>query len=203
MSNRDKKKNNLRLFHRQHGIKPHSIVTDLAIGLTNPKFARNVASAVRGASCYGASHVFYTGNRVRVDIDVSGRIPREERMRGYADVEWMRDDKFVDLLAPGIVPVAVEFTDNAENLFEFEHPEKALYIFGPEDGSIDQSFKSLCHRFVYIPTRHCLNLATAVTTVLYDRSLKQYRSGQRVISNYSEEECAETDNIDLLFFGVH
>ncbi len=29
-----------------------------------------------------------------------------------------------------------------------------------------------CHRFVVIPTRHCLNLATAVSTVLWDRATK-------------------------------
>jgi tRNA(Leu) C34 or U34 (ribose-2'-O)-methylase TrmL len=34
-----------------------------------------------------------------------------------------------------------------------------------------------CHRFVRIPTRHCLNLATAVSTVLYDRHLKRVLAG--------------------------
>lgn len=192
------------MSHRQHGIKKGSIITDLAIGLTNPKFARNVASAVRGASCYGASHVFYTGNRVKEDVDVAGRMPREERMKGYADVEWMRDDRFIDLLAPGITPVAVEFTENAENLFDFEHPERAIYVFGPEDGSVDQAFRAVCHRFVYIPTRHCLNLATAVTTILYDRALKQHLAGMEIDFNLPEEDrYTEAEDGDLLFCGAH
>lgn len=33
--------------------------------------------------------------------------------------------------------------------------------------------KSFCHRFVHIPVQHCLNLATAVSTVLYDWQHKE------------------------------
>jgi hypothetical protein len=44
----------------------------------------------------------------------------------------------------------------------FRHPEKAVYIFGPEDGGLDRAWLTRCHRFVRIPTRHCLNLACAV-----------------------------------------
>jgi hypothetical protein len=35
----------------------------------------------------------------------------------------------------------------------------------------------LCHRFVVIPTHHCLNLAAAVNVVLYDRRLKRMLAG--------------------------
>jgi hypothetical protein len=37
---------------------------------------------------------------------------------------------------------------------------------------LDRSWLTRCHRFVRIPTRHCLNLACAVGTVLYDRESK-------------------------------
>jgi hypothetical protein len=37
---------------------------------------------------------------------------------------------------------------------------------------------SHCHRFVVIPTRHCLNLATAVATVLWDREYKRWLRGE-------------------------
>jgi tRNA(Leu) C34 or U34 (ribose-2'-O)-methylase TrmL len=36
--------------------------------------------------------------------------------------------------------------------------------------------RRFCHRFVKIPTKHCLNLANAVATVLYDRHAKAARS---------------------------
>jgi hypothetical protein len=37
------------------------------------------------------------------------------------------------------VPVAVELRRNAEPFIEFEHPERALYVFGPEDGSLGRA----------------------------------------------------------------
>jgi len=42
-----------------------------------------------------------------------------------------------------------------------------------EDGSISQVYLQHCHRFIIIPSHHCLNLAAAVYLVLYDRIVKQ------------------------------
>ncbi len=75
------------------------------------------------------------------------------------------------------MPVAVELRKNAEMLPHFVHPEKALYVFGPEDGSIDQVLLRHCHRFVVIPTAHCVNLAAAVYIILYDRMVKRINDG--------------------------
>lgn len=146
-----------------------------AILLTNPKYARNVGVAVRAASCYGLKQVWFTGNRVALDPAMQRRIPREERMKGYKEVEIIQYDYPFDRFPRGVVPVAIEVRENSESLFDFEHPENALYVFGPEDGSIHSTILRHCHRFVVIPTRHCLNLATAVCTVLYDRAHKEWK----------------------------
>ena len=95
-------------------------------------------------------------------------------MRGYKDVNVLQFDYFFDQF-PEAVPVAVELRPNSENLVDFVHPENALYVFGPEDGSIPQVYLRHCHRFVTIPTRHCVNLAAAVYIMLYDRHLKSMR----------------------------
>src|SRR4030095_5455133 len=76
------------------------------------------------------------------------------------------------------VTVAVEVRAGSEPLHSFEHPEDSLYVFGPEDGSIPKPLLPRCHRFVVIPTRHCLNLATAVATVLWDREYKRFLAGK-------------------------
>ena len=54
----------------------------------------------------------------------------------------------------------------ARSLIDFDHPERALYVFGPEDGSLDRAVLAQCHRFLVIPTKHCTNLSAAVYTVL-------------------------------------
>ncbi|HEY8939399.1 MAG TPA: TrmH family RNA methyltransferase, partial [Cellvibrio sp.] len=50
--------------------------------------------------------------------------------------------------------------------------EQALYIFGPEDGSVDQAVLDCCDHVVYVPTVGCMNLAASVNVVLYDRLAK-------------------------------
>lgn len=148
-----------------------------AIALINPKYGHNVGAAIRAASCYDVKQVFWTGERVRQDLAGKKRLPREERMKGYGAVQAIEFDYFFDCFPKGTVPVAIELTPGAEQLPAFEHPENALYVFGPEDGSIPGKTLAFCHRFVAIPTHHCLNLATAVSTVLYDRRMKRQLSG--------------------------
>jgi len=152
-----------------------------ALALINPKFPRNVGTAVRLASCYGLSQVWFTGNRFSLDPSAGQRLPREERMKGYRDVDLIQNDYFFEQFDKDVVPVAIEVRENAEHLLTFEHPEKALYVFGPEDGSISRTYLQHCHRFVIIPTRHCLNLATAIATVLYDRMHKNSLQGKQDI----------------------
>lgn len=147
-----------------------------AIGLHNPKYARNVAAVIRSASCYGATRVLWSGTRVTDEIASADRLPREERMRGYADVKTLVTERMFDATR-GLTPVAIELVPGSESLIDFEHPENAFYVFGPEDGSLRRVDLGQCHRFVTIPTAHCLNLATAVSTVLYDRHAKRARLG--------------------------
>lgn len=99
-------------------------------------------------------------------------------MKGYRAVELVNFDYPFDLY-DGATPVAVEFMDKAESLYDFQHPENAVYVFGPEDGSLGRVALSHCHRFVTIPSAHCLNLAAAVYVVLYDRMMKSHAEFER------------------------
>lgn len=156
--------------------KPVGIVP--AIILNNPKYAYNVGAIIRAASCFGVKQVIYTGDRIALDIEANGRIPREERMKGYKEVDLIQFDYPLDLFPQGTVPVAVEVRDKSENLHTFEHPENAVYIFGPEDGSVEKGLLVKSHRFVRIPTLHCTNLSAAVYILLYDRWLKKALRGE-------------------------
>lgn len=142
-----------------------------AVLLIEPKYPHNVGAVLRACACYGIPELRYTGSRMDRALEGWGRLPREERMKGYRAVNWGRSDRAFEEF-PDLVPVAVEVREGCEMLPQFEHPERALYIFGPEDGSVPSVVLQHCHRFVAIPTRHCLNLAAAVSTVLYDRQAK-------------------------------
>ena len=149
--------------------KPEGITPSVI--LTNPKYSANVGAAVRACSCFGAKQVWWTGNRF--NLEEGDRLPREERMKGYKDVELRQFDRPFEHF-PNAVPVAIELLPNSECLLDFVHPENAVYVFGPEDGNIAPVVRRHCHRFVSIPSKHCLNLAAAVYIVLFDRINKQY-----------------------------
>jgi tRNA(Leu) C34 or U34 (ribose-2'-O)-methylase TrmL len=150
-----------------------------AVALCNPKFPHNVGAALRACSCFRIKQLWFSGNRVplKADKDKGYRLPREERMKGYTDVQLRNFDYFFEQFDRNVTPVAVELRRNAELLPHFVHPENPLYVFGPEDGSIDQVMLRHCHRFLVIPTAHCVNLSAAVYLVLYDRLQKRIAAG--------------------------
>ena len=171
---------NLELFYRE-GSKVSSVMAGKgakpvgetpSVVLCNPKYPHNVGGALRACANFEVGQLWYTGNRVPMTTeDKNWRLPREERMREYQDVKLFQHDYPFDHFPHG-VPVAIELLDSSMPLVEFEHPKNAVYVFGPEDGSIPKSLRSFCHYFVYIPTTACLNLSAAVNVILYDRLLK-------------------------------
>lgn len=168
------------------GIIRPGMGTAPAIALYDTKYPHNVGTVVRTASCYGFKQVWFSGKRVMLEVEKTGRLPREERMRGYKDVEIFHGDYFFNAFQ-GVTPVAIELTPGAEWLDEFVHPENALYVFGPEDGGLPPMVLGLCHRFVRIPTHHCLNLGMAVGTVLYDRHVKRVAQGLEERNELTED----------------
>ena len=146
--------------------------------LIHPKYGHNLGAAVRAAATLGADAVLWTGDRT--DDALVGRrgrprLPREERLAAYEHVRREKVDPhrvFDDARRRELTPVAVEVMPSAERLPDFEHPENALYVFGPEDGGLSSVHLRHCHRFVTIPSSGCVNLSAAAYVVLYDRLAK-------------------------------
>lgn len=140
---------------------------NVVIGLTDPKSPSNVGAVMRAAGCYQADEVRYTGVRYaraakfHTDTnDVSQKIPLHA-------VESLTDN-----LLLGQKIICVDLVEGAIPLPEFEHPENAIYIFGPEDGTIAQNVINKADAVVYVPTIGCMNLAASVNVLLYDRLAK-------------------------------
>jgi len=155
-----------------------------AVVLVDPKYSHNVGAAIRALSCFGVSTLFWTGTRVTGDE--YERLPREERMKGYAAVNWQRSERPFDALPVDCTPVCVDLFEHSEPLTTFEHPARPVYVFGPEDGAVPPAYRTLCHRFVHIPSFHCLNLSAAVNVLLYDRLMKRQLVGEEPILPLNE-----------------
>ena len=139
------------------------------IGLFNPKTPENVGSVLRAAGCYGVNSVFYTGvryDRAKEFVTDTKKVHQKIPLIGIEDLQ--------QVIPLGCTPVAVELIKGAKPLPEYTHPERAFYIFGPEDGTLDKTVRAWCEDVVYIPTIGCMNLAATVNVVLYDRLAKAH-----------------------------
>ena len=135
-----------------------------AVGIVSPKHDVNVGGVMRAASAFGAALVVTTGRRYRAEPS--------DTSKAYRQMPVLNVDDLRSVIPYDCVPVAVEITDNACSLPQYTHPERAFYVFGPEDGSLGVKVTSWCRDVIQIPTAHCLNLAATVNVVLYDRMAK-------------------------------
>jgi len=137
------------------------------IGLINPKSPSNVGSVMRAAGCYQADAVFYTGQRyaraAKFNTDTKS-INKKIPLNGIEDI--------IAAKSTNMKIVCVDLVEGATPLPEYQHPEQALYILGPEDGSIEQSIIDQADDVVYVPTIGCMNLAATTNVLLYDRMAK-------------------------------
>ena len=140
---------------------------NVVIGLTDPKSPSNVGAVMRAAGCYQANEVRYTGVRYAKAAKFHTDTKDASRKIPLNAVESLMGN-----LTPGQRIVCVDLVEGAIALPEFEHPEKAIYIFGPEDGTIAQEVINSAYAVVYVPTIGCMNLAASVNVVLYDRLAK-------------------------------
>ena len=164
--------------------------SQIALGLINPKSPDNVGSVLRAAANYRVDKVFYTGDRYPRAIERKARTVDMSR-KISKDVLISRAECLIDIVTPDMKIVCVEFALNAIPLPEYEHPENAIYIFGPEDGSISQEIIDQADAVVYVPTVGCMNLSASVNVLLYDRLVKAANYGA---SNTLIRENRDTNN---------
>lgn len=136
------------------------------IALYCPEKAVNIGTCLRSAYAFGAAFVCIIGGKYCKQG--SDTCKAYDKMPVLEFQTW---EKFRDAMPSNLQTVCIEITDGARSLPAFLHPERAVYVFGPEGGSIPE--KALRgNQVVKIDTRVCLNLATAVTVTCYDRSTR-------------------------------
>jgi len=164
--------------------------SQVSLGLVNPKSPDNVGSVLRAAANYRVDKVFYTGVRYPRAIERKARTVDMSR-KISKDVLISQAGCLLDAVTENMKIVCVEFAINAIPLPEYQHPESAMYIFGPEDGSIDQEIIDQADAVVYVPTVGCMNLSASVNVLLYDRLVK---AANYTASNALIRENRDTNN---------
>ena len=140
-----------------------------AVGLYAPCKAINIGSVLRAAMCYEVAMVAVEGARYHRQAS--------DTTAAYRHIPLMHGS-LMEMVPYDCVPVVVELRDDARSLVDYNHPERAFYIFGPEDGDVPGRIAEKCRDRVYVPTQFCMNLAATANVILYDRLAKQKRSAQ-------------------------
>ncbi len=140
------------------------------IGVYRSKTEANVGTLWRSAFSLGASFIFTVGRRYPHQPTDVTKAWRHIPLLEYADLDDFLAHRPLDCPLVG-----VELCERAEPLETFCHPERAIYLLGPEDGSLSTAALDACQYIVQFDSRYCLNVAAAGTVVMYDRQSKARR----------------------------
>jgi len=137
----------------------------VGIGIYNVKRTHNFGALIRTARVFGANFVFSVGSRN----------PRENSSIGSELTlplfHFETLAAFVASIPVNARLVCVELTPGALDIRGYQHPPRAVYLLGPEDGALPGDLMR-AHDTLILPGAYPLNVAMAGTVVLYDRALK-------------------------------
>lgn len=137
------------------------------MGIFGCKTEANIGTLWRSAHNFGASFIFTIGRRYKPQDSDTTKAWKTIPLYNYKDF-----DDFYNHLPRSCRIIAVEQSKDAIDLSRFIHPEQCIYLLGAEDFGIPKSIIERCHGVVYIDTPMCLNVATAGSIIMYDRSTK-------------------------------
>lgn len=137
------------------------------IGIENAKSEVNLGTLWRSSFCLGADFIFTIGDRYKKQAS--------DTTCAWRHIPYWRFETAADFrqhIPYDCQLVGVEVSNDAIRLPLFVHPQRAIYLLGPEDGSLSEESLALCGAVVRIPSIFCLNVAVAGAIVLYDRYRK-------------------------------
>ncbi len=146
------------------------------IGVEGISKPMNFGNLSRSAFGFGASFVFTVSPGKYI-----GK-PPSDTTRSMDHMPWYTFAAVDEMQLPDDCRlVGVELVDDAIELPSFRHPLKASYILGPEGGSLSPKMMAKCEFIVKIPTRFCVNVATAGAIIMYDRVQSLGRFAERPV----------------------
>lgn len=138
------------------------------IGVEGISKEQNVGTIARSAHAFGASFFF----TINPEINVRA-IKKTDTSGAFEHLPYYQYEKVDQMQLPrGCKIVGIELTDEAIELPSFRHPSKALYILGPEAGSLSDKVQEKCDFIIKIPMKFCVNVGIASAIVMYDRMLQ-------------------------------
>ncbi len=135
-----------------------------SIGSIHSKTEHNIGTLMRSAYNFGAAQIFTIGRRYKPQNSDTTQSWRHIPLYNYLNF-----DEFYNHIPYNCQLIAVELDTDAKPIKYFSHPERAIYLLGPEDGSIPRKILERCHCIIQLPGKFCMNVAAAGSCVMFDR----------------------------------
>lgn len=160
------------------------------VAICNGKTPQNAGGIWRSVACFGGDFIASVG----VQRYPRGLVPEDNRdpqkaIRHVPLFQFWSIPELVQAI-PLVRVIGVEICDRARPIETFCHPERAVYVVGPEDGSIPRNELAHCDDVIVIPSG-CLNQASAATVVMYDRIAKAARAEPVRLVSLAEPDVSE------------
>jgi len=147
------------------------------IGVQRFSKPMNAGNLFRSAHAFGASFAFTIDSKLPLTTAGS------DTSDAWKQMPYYRFDDVASMMLPANCSiVGIELLDEAIELPSFHHPRQAAYILGPERGSLSEDLVEKCDHIVKIPTKFCINVATAGAIVMYDRVASLGRFADRPVT---------------------
>lgn len=137
------------------------------VAVWHPKTGVNIGTLWRSAAILDAAFLATIGRRYPPQSSDTIKAPRHTPLWHFDTI-----GDFWNHIPWSCQPVAVEIHPRSKPLPTLVHPERAVYILGPENGSLPEGIVKRAHVVTQIPGAYCFNLAVAGSIVLYDRIAK-------------------------------
>ena len=138
-----------------------------AIGIYRGKTEHNIGTLWRSAFILGASYIFTVGQRYKKQTS--------DVLKTWSRIPLFHYKTFEELL--NNIPydcrlIGVEMTEDAEELHEFDHPLRAIYLLGAEDAGLPQEVIDKCHMIIKLKGNNSMNVAVSGSIICHDRASK-------------------------------
>jgi 23S rRNA (guanosine2251-2'-O)-methyltransferase len=141
------------------------------IVLDNIRSAFNVGSIFRTSDAGAVAHIHLCG----MTAHPPHKKLEKTALGAFEYVPWTYHERTTDCLrqlgVEGVHRVAIEVSDEAIDMHEFEWPQPSAIVFGNEVTGINDRVMKHCDSVVKIPMlgyKNSMNVATAYGVVLYD-----------------------------------
>jgi tRNA G18 (ribose-2'-O)-methylase SpoU len=137
------------------------------IGIVNNVDEINIGTLWRSAYILGASFIFTVDKKYKKQTTDVTNAWQKIPLYHYNTIEELKENLPYDTPL-----VAVELEEDAIELADFKHPDRAVYLLGNERSGLSKQILSQCHKVVKLPGSYSLNVSVAGSILMYDRTAK-------------------------------